>query len=237
MPFESSYPQPVNTSDHTPEGLLGPLNDVEHEHAPATLHLAGDRSLLERGTRVAIVGSRNASPQGLTRATLFARALAERGITVVSGLAEGIDTAAHTAAINAGGRTIAVLGTPLERCYPASNRALQDTIMRDHLAVSQFAAGTSTNRSHFPMRNRTMALLSDATVIVEAGAKSGTEHQGWEALRLGRLLFLMQSLAERTELAWAQKLLEYGAQVLSRENLPDVIANLPQRECGDAVTF
>ena len=224
-------------AEHRLEDLLGVLNDVEKKHAPEQLFLGGDTTLLANGTRVAIVGSRKATDAGMRRAAALARVLAERGITVVSGLAEGIDTAAHTAAIRFGGRTIAVLGTPLDRTFPASNRALQAEILRDHLAVSQFALGTNTHRSHFPLRNRTMALISDATVIVEAGPRSGTEHQGWEALRLGRLLFVMQSLAEREDLEWVQKLLDYGAQVLSRENLDEVLDNLPQRTCGDTVPF
>ena len=100
---------------------------------------------------------------------------------VVSGLACGIDTAAHTAAIESGGKTIAVLGTPLDDTYPQENQALQSLIMAQHLAVSQFAPGAGTQPKNFPVRNRTMALLTDATVIVEAGEKSGTVHQGWEA--------------------------------------------------------
>ena len=87
---------------------------------------------------------------------------------IVSGLAEGIDTAAHTAAISRGGRTIAVLGTPLDQVFPRQNAALQDQIMREHLAVSQFPAGHPVQRKNFPLRNR-WALISDATVIIEAG--------------------------------------------------------------------
>ena len=113
--------------------------------------------------------------------------------------------------------------------FPASNGELQQTIMREHLAVSQFAPGTPVQRKNFPMRNRTMALLSEATVIVEAGNGSGTLHQGWEALRLGRLLFLMESLVQRTDLSWPKEMLGYGAQVLSRENLGAVIDDLPER--------
>ena len=87
------------------------------------------------------------------------------------------------------------------------------------------------------MRNRTMALLSDATVIVEAGEKSGTLHQGWEALRLGRLLFLMESVAANPKLTWTKEMIHYGAQVLARENLENALDNLPLRTCGDEVTF
>jgi DNA processing protein len=214
-------------SEHTAEELLGPLNDLEEKHAPKRLFIAGDPSLLDAGPRVAIVGMRKPSPEGLRRAEELSRALVKAGAVVVSGLAEGIDTAAHTAAIRAGGRTIAVLGTPLDKFFPASNRELQRTIMREHLAVSQFPPGTSPRRNNFPQRNRTMALLCGATVIVEAGESSGTQHQGWEALRLGRLLFLMESLARREDLKWPREMLGYGAQVLSRENLAAVLEALP----------
>jgi hypothetical protein len=122
-----------------------------------------DTGILGEGARVSIVGSRKASPEGLRRASKLAGLLAGRGIVIVSGLAEGIDTAAHTAAIHRGGRTIAVLGTPLDQVFPRQNAALQDQIMRDHLAVSQFPAGNPIQRKNFPLRNRTMALISDAT--------------------------------------------------------------------------
>ena len=226
----------MQSAAHATESLIGPLNEVERKHAPKELYIAGDAELLTTHSRVAIVGSRGASPIGLQRAQGLARALVRSGVVVVSGLADGIDTAAHGAAIDAGGRTIAVLGTPLDKTYPAKNRDLQARIMRDHLAISQFAPGTKTQPAHFPMRNRTMALVSEATVIVEAGAKSGTENQGWEALRLGKLLFLMQSLVD-LGLPWTNELLRYGAQVLTRENLPEMIADLPQRARGDALAF
>lgn len=154
---------------------------------------------------------------------------------IVSGLAEGIDTAAHTAAIDAGGRTIAVLGTPLDVFYPAGNRNLQSLIMRDHLCISQFPPGTPAQRGNFPMRNRTMALLSDATVIVEAGEKSGSLHQGWEALRLGRPLFLIRSVFSDPSLSWPCEMERYGAMPLSLDELEVVFEFLPERT-GDATT-
>lgn len=136
-------------------------------------------------------------------------------MTVVSGLAEGIDTAAHMGAISAGGRTIAVVGTPLNKFFPAKNRELQEQLMRDHLVVSQFPLGYPIQKTNFPRRNRVMALISDATVIVEASDSSGSISQGWEAIRLGRLLLIMKSVAENERLTWPTKMLEYGAQVLT----------------------
>lgn len=211
----------------TPAQVLGALNDVESKYAPPEFYFAGDPTLLRRGPRVSVVGSRKASPEGLRRARALAHSLVEHDIIVVSGLAAGIDRAAHEAAIEAGGRTIAVIGTPLEQCYPRENQELQARIARDHLVVSQFPAGSPVTRSNFPIRNRTMALLTDATVIVEAGEKSGTLHQGWEALRLGRLLFLLESVARNATLTWPQEMIRHGAQILSRGNLEIALEHLP----------
>lgn len=214
---------------YTPQELLGPLNEVEQKNAPRELFVAGDARLLTTGARVSIVGSRKATREGLNRAARLAALLGGRGIVVVSGLAEGVDSAAHTSVIEAGGRTVAVLGTPLDTFFPAKNRSLQERIMREHLAVSQFAPGVSPGRRAFPMRNRTMALLSDATVIVEAGESSGTLHQGWEALRLGRPLFLMDSLASRSDLSWPKEMIGYGAEILSEDTLEFFFEMLPER--------
>jgi DNA processing protein len=210
----------------TPE-LLGPLSDCERKNAPETLYLAGDRKLLAEGRRISVVGSRKVSPEGAARARAFTQALVRHHYVVVSGLAEGVDTIAHETAIAEGGRTIAVLGTPLDQAYPAKNRALLETIKRDHLAISQFPEGYPSKRENFPRRNRTMALITDATVIVEAGETSGTRHQGWEALRLGRLVFLMQNVADDPALTWPKEMIGYGAQVLTRESLPDILDDIP----------
>jgi DNA processing protein len=189
QPNTAAKPEP--TTPLSPADVLGALNDVEEKHAPKQLLYAGDRSLLTRGTRVSVVGSRKTTHDGRRRAQALTKALVAHQIIVVSGLAEGIDTAAHTAALEAGGSTIAVLGTPLDQFNPKENRDLQERLMREQLVVSQFAPGSAVTPKNFSIRNRTMALLTDATVIVEPGEKSGTLHQGWEALRLGRLLFLM----------------------------------------------
>jgi DNA processing protein len=206
---------------------LGSLTDVEEKNAPKTLYLQGNREILNHGPRVSVVGSRKASPEGLKRARSLSRALVDHGVVVVSGLAEGIDAAAHTAALEAGGETFAVIGTPLDKYYPAENKELQLRLAREQLVVSQFPIGSPTTPKSFPIRNRTMALLTDATVIVEAGEKSGTLHQGWEALRLGRTLFLMDSVANDSTLSWAREMIKYGALVLTRENLREELADLP----------
>jgi DNA processing protein len=131
-----------------------------------------------------------------------------------------------------GGRTIAVLGTPLDQCFPAKNRTLQQEIMRDHLAVSQFASGTKVGKHTFPIRNRTMALLSDATVIIEAKDGSGSLHQGWEAIRLGRPLYLAKSLFDDETLEFPPEFARYGAEVLADETLASLIEQLPQGPRG-----
>jgi DNA processing protein len=153
--------------------------------------------------------------------------LVRHGIVVVSGLAAGIDRAAHEAAIASEGQTIAVIGTPLDRCYPRENSELQRRIAREQLLISQFPAGDPVSPKNFLIRNRTMALLTDATVIVEAGEKSGALFQAWEALRLGRLLFLLESVANHPTLSWPRDMIGYGAQVLSRDNLEIALENLP----------
>ena len=213
----------------SPEDLLGPLNEVEQQFAPKRLFVIGDRDILTEGSRVAIVGSRDASPDGLRRASKLAKLVVKKGGVVVSGLAKGIDTAAHTSAIQAGGRTIAVIGTPLGEVYPRENAALQETIQTDHLCVSQFAEGYPTRPQNFPIRNRTMALISDATVIVEAGQKSASISQGWEALRLGRGLFISKALVDNPSLTWPKEMLHYGASELSDESLDEFFESLPTR--------
>ena len=112
--------QPVKTDD-----ILGPLNDFERKHAPEELFIEGDKALLTEGVRVSVVGSRKASEAGVRRAKAFTQALVRHDITVVSGLADGIDTVAHGTAIAEGGKTIAVLGTPLDKAYPAKNKELR----------------------------------------------------------------------------------------------------------------
>lgn len=121
--------------------------------------------------------------------------------------------------------------------YPEKNRALQERLMREQLVVSQFSAGRAVQPKNCPIRNRTMALLTDATVIVEAGEKSGTLHQGWEALRLGRLLFILESVANNPTLAWPAEMIHYGAQVLSRENLEVVLDEMPEFPRGEPLTL
>jgi len=208
--------------------LLGrELNHVERRYAPHELYVEGALELPLRDPRVAVVGTRQPSQAGLDAARLLVERLVEQGVAVVSGLARGIDTVAHRAAIGRGGRTIAVLGTPLDRFYPSENRDLQLRIMREHLAVSEFPPGHITRPRDFVMRNRTMALISDATVIVEAGAVSGTISQGWEAIRLGRPLYIWRDTFDNSNLAWTREMERYGARRLDERSIDELLDELP----------
>ena len=206
--------------------FMGPLNDIEEKFAPKYIYYKGNRNILFSGPRVSVIGTRRPSQHGLKETFDLTKSLVRNGVVIVSGLAQGIDTMAHGTAIDLGGKTIAVLGTPLGKCYPPQNEQLQERIMKDHLAVSQFPIGSLVQRSNFPLRNRTMALLSHASIIVEAGEKSGTEHQGWEALRLGRPLFIHDDII-RKGLLWPKKMLDHGAEILRNRDIKDVLASLP----------
>ena len=198
------------------EELLGrPLNDVEKKVKVETLFVKGSLEIPLPCPKVSIIGSRKASPQGIENAQKIAKTLIENQVIIVSGLAEGIDTAAHETAIRMNGRTIAVIGTPLDKVFPRKNFDLQQEIMKNHLVVSQFPIGHPTTPKDFVLRNRTMALISDASVIIEAGETSGSLHQGWETLRLGRPLFIWESVVNNKELKWPRKMIEYGAVELS----------------------
>ena len=215
----------------SPEDLLGLLNDIEQKFAPKTLFVEGNSSLLQASPRVAVIGTRHPSSEGKRRAARLTRLLVKSGAIIVSGLAEGIDTIAHKTAIEAGGRTIAVLGTPLDKVYPKENAALQKMIASEHLVVSQFPPGWPIQRKNFPMRNRTMALIVDASIIVEAGEGSGTHSQGWEMLRLGKALYILQSVCDNPFLKWPLKMIDYGAIPLSD---PDNMLNdLPSANVTD----
>jgi len=211
----------------TPRTLIGDLNDLEEKYAPDILYIEGDENLMRGTRRVSIVGSRKPSTDGARRAKRLARLLVKQDVVVVSGLAEGIDSIAHETAIELNGKTVAVIGTPLDKTYPAKNASLQAEIAKNHLVVSQFATGTRTFPSHFPDRNRVMALLSHATVIVDASEKSGTRHQGWEAIRLGRSLFIAQSLIDAHAASWIDEQLAYGAQPLNDDTFEELIEQLP----------
>jgi DNA processing protein len=195
-----------------------------NERKEVFVYYAGDASLLDKPS-VAIVGAREVSERGKSRAYKLARELSAAGVVVVSGLAKGVDTAAHYGAIQNGGRTIAVIGTPLTKAYPAENKFLQEEIYEKHLLLSPFADGEAVFKANFPKRNRVMALLSDATVIVEASDTSGSLHQAAECLRSDRWLFIMKTVAEDASLTWPQKFLGHP-KVCVLADTNDILARL-----------
>lgn len=172
------------------------------------LFYAGELSILD-GPAVAVVGARRVTPNGAARTRRLSKELAKAGIVVVSGLAKGVDTNAHAAAIQAGGRTVAVIGTPLGKAYPAENARLQEEIARHHLLISPFAEASRVFPSNFPVRNRVMAAVTDGTVIIEASDTSGSLHQAAECERLGRWLFILRSVVEDPHLKWPKSFAKY----------------------------
>lgn len=147
-------------------------------------------------TSVAVVGTRQPTPQGIEQARLLAAGLVARGIPVISGLAMGIDSAAHTATLAASGRTVAVIGTGIDRVYPRQNADLQEQIAAKGLVISQFLPGSPPTKVSFPMRNAVMSGYALATVVVEAAYHSGARMQARLALQHGRHVFLMRSLLQ-----------------------------------------
>ncbi len=188
------------------------------DHPIALLYFQGWWELVNSPRSIAVVGTRKPSSEGLARTRKLVKALLRDDFTIVSGLAAGIDTAAHKAAIELGGRTIAVLGTPLSKAYPKSNAKLQTEIAQNHLLISQVpvkrysnSPDPTANNFFFPERNITMSALTDATLIVEAGETSGTLVQARHALKQGRKVFILESNFRNTVLKWPHTLLERGA--------------------------
>lgn len=172
---------------------------------------------------VAVVGTREATEDGKKRAGRMARLLVDEGVTVVSGLARGIDTAAHWAALAAGGRTIAVIGTGILRCYPAENRELAERITKAGAVVSQFWPDAPGATYTFPRRNVTMSGIAQGTVVIEASHTSGAKMQARLALEHGKKVFLLKSLTESQE--WARKYVA-GRGAIKVDDVADVVKQL-----------
>lgn len=181
------------------------------------LYYQGEWDLAYSPRRVAIVGTRNPSEEGIRRTRKLVSLLVKDHFTIVSGLAKGIDTVAHTTAIENGGETIAVIGTPLDHVYPKENLELQQKIAREYLLVSQVpvllyaSRSWRWNREFFPERNVTMSAMTQATIIVEAGETSGTLIQARAALAQKRKLFILESNFQNPALTWPHRLEEKGA--------------------------
>jgi len=192
-----------------PQVLKDAKNPIEVLYYQGNLDLLSSKS-------VSVVGTRNPTDEGRRRARKLARLLVDNGFTVMSGLADGIDTEAHKAAIAAGGKTISVIGTSLNEVYPKKNSDLQKRIAKEYLLVSQVPfyqyslQDYRRNRGFFPERNKTMSALSKATIIVEAAETSGTLIQARAALQQGRKLFILKSCFGRG-LEWPERFLDKGA--------------------------
>lgn len=179
---------------------------------------------------VAVVGTREASVDGLARATRLSAQLVRAGVTVLSGLARGIDTAAHVGALEASGRTIAVMGTGIRTIYPPENRELADRIAATGALVSQFWPDSPARRDTFPRRNIVMSGMGQGTVVVEASATSGAKMQARFALEHGKRVFLPSSLVH--ERPWARRYLERGA--IEVRDVDDIVRLLQSPEAVQA---
>jgi DNA processing protein len=174
---------------------------------------------------VAIVGSRNASPYGIRAAKVLASACARAGVAVVSGLARGIDGAAHQATLDAGGRTVAVLGTGVDVYYPRSHRELQRRVAEDGLLLSEHLPLSSGHGGAFPRRNRLIAALASVVVVVEAGIESGALITAERAQELGRDVRVVPGPIDAPSCAGSNLLLtDYGLPVVSPQHLLELLA-------------
>lgn len=216
----------VHGAGEYPEKLRDAAHPVE------LLYYQGWWDLVESRS-VAVVGTRRPSKEGLARTRKLVRHLVKDDFTIVSGLAAGVDTEAHTTAIKEGGRTIAVIGTPLTHIYPKENAALQQLIAEKFLLISQVPLRRYENQDYrynrlfFPERNVTMSALTEATIIVEAGETSGTLIQARAALHQGRKLFILDSCFQNKELTWPHRFAEKGA--IRVKDYDDIKQHLPAK--------
>ncbi|MBI1734786.1 MAG: DNA-protecting protein DprA [Candidatus Rokubacteria bacterium] len=192
---------------------------------PPDLYVRG-RVTTDDALAIAIVGSRKATPYGLATAEQLAGDLAARGVTIVSGLARGIDAAAHRGALAAGGRTIAVLGCGIDIVYPPEHAPLAREIEQQGAVVSQFAPGTPPLRQHFPMRNAVIAGLSLGVVVVEAAERSGALITARLAGDLGREVYAVPGRVSSAQSRGAHGLLQDGAKLVGEWT--DVVQELPE---------
>jgi len=196
---------------------------LEIPDPPSLLYVRGDPSLLQHRA-LAVVGSRNATPQGQQTAESFARTLAGQGICIVSGLALGIDAAAHRGALAAGGETIAVIGTGADRLYPARNRELALAIAERGAIVSEFPLGTPAIASNFPRRNRIISGLARGVLVVEAAPESGSLITARLAAEQGREVFAIPGSIHSPVARGCHKLIKQGAKLV--ETAQDILEEL-----------
>ncbi|MDW2979971.1 DNA-processing protein DprA [Rhodanobacter sp. KK11] len=197
---------------------------LEHiPQPPAVLFVVGDASLLLL-PQVAIVGARGASAVGLAHARAFALALAQAGFAITSGMADGIDGAAHTAALDAGAKTLAVVGTGPDRVYPRKHHALARRVAAHGALISEFPPGTPARPDHFPRRNRIIAGLALGTVVVEAGLRSGSLITARLAAEQGREVFALPGSIHHPLARGCHRLIRDGARLV--ETAAEIVETL-----------
>ena len=207
---------------------------------PVMLHVIGDRRLLST-PQLAIVGSRNPSPMGQENARAFAKSLAGAGLVITSGMALGVDGAAHRGAIEAGGKTIAVAGTGLDRVYPSRHRDLAHDIVKHGALVSEYPLGTPPRPENFPVRNRLISGLSLGTLVVEAALRSGSLITARLATEQGREVFAIPGSIHSPQAKGCHALIRQGAKLV--ESAQDILEELgplasvaAQAVCENAVS-
>ena len=202
-----------------------PLLLLQIPDPPPVLYLKG--SLVKEAGCVAVVGSRNATAYGIQTARQLSAELAVRGVTIVSGMARGIDTAAHQGALENDGRTVAVLGSGLARIYPASNRKLFDRIACQGGVISEFAMLADPEPHHFPLRNRIISGICLGTVVVEAGRKSGSLITARLAAEQNRDVFAVPGSIRSFKSVGTHNLIKQGAKLV--ENAEDILEEMRHR--------
>jgi len=214
--------------------LAVPLGDerypgdlLQTEDPPLLLFGLGNADLLSHPLRVAVVGSRNPTAQGELNARQFSQALAEAGVCVVSGLALGVDAAAHEGALAAHRHTIAVVGTGLDRVYPSRHRDLAHRIAQDGLILSEYPLGTPPLPAHFPQRNRILSGLCQGTLVVEAALQSGSLITARLAAEQGREVFAIPGSIHSPQARGCHALIRQGAKLV--ESAQDILEELHAR--------
>jgi len=200
-----------------------PTTLLEIADPPAMLYCKGRRDLLSQPA-LGIVGSRNATPQGVRDAEAFAHALSEAGLTIVSGLALGIDAAAHRGGLAGSSSSVAVIGTGLDRIYPARNKALAHLLAENGLIVSEFPLGTPPLPGHFPRRNRLISGLSRGVLVVEAAPDSGSLITARVATEQGREVFAIPGSIHSPLARGCHALIKQGAKLV--ESAADILDEL-----------
>ena len=196
---------------------------LETSDPPILLFVSGDVSLLNRPA-IAIVGSRNATAQGRANAQEFALALSEAGFTIISGLALGIDAAAHQGALQTKASTIAILGTGIDVHYPSRNRALQETIEMNGAVISEFPLGAAPTTHNFPKRNRIISGLSRGVLVVEAAVSSGSLITARQAAEQGRDIYAIPGSIHSPLSRGCHALIKQGAKLV--ESAQDILEEL-----------